>query len=127
MDFYVPPDDRFSPVKLSEFISNSIRAIVHFVIPEVKSVFEGSIRNFESFGQMRKDLYSSHRRSILEGVVMEKLKALLPEEFIKEVVRVVKENPLKFPIPEVIASEPITLPTNVRLCREESNVCFVAL
>ncbi|RRT84554.1 hypothetical protein B296_00004079, partial [Ensete ventricosum] len=112
LDFYVPPDDRFSPVKLSEFISNSIRAIVHFVIPEVKSVFEGSIRNFESFGQMRKDLYSSHRRSILEGVVMEKLKALLPEEFIKEVVRVVKENPLKFPIPEVIAGEPITLSTN---------------
>ncbi|KAJ8465789.1 hypothetical protein OPV22_028341 [Ensete ventricosum] len=105
LDFYVPPDDRFSPVKLSEFISNSIRAIVHFVIPEVKSVFEGSIRNFESFGQMRKDLYSSHRRSILEGVVMEKLKALLPEEFIKEVVRVVKENPLKFPIPEVIAAD----------------------
>ncbi|THU44469.1 hypothetical protein C4D60_Mb02t07710 [Musa balbisiana] len=105
LDFYVPPDDRFSPVKLSEFISNSIRAIVHFVIPEVKSVFEGSIRNFESFGQMRKDLYSSHRRSILEGVVMEKLKALLPEEFIKEVVRVVKENPLKFPIPEVIATD----------------------
>lgn len=127
MDFYVPPDDRFSPVKLSEFISNSIRAIVHFVIPEVKSVFEGSIRNFESFGQMRKDLYSSHRRSILEGVVMEKLKALVPEEFIKEVVRVVKENPLKFPIPEVIASEPITLSTNVRFWQEVSNVCFVAL
>lgn len=127
MDFYVPPDDRFSPVKLSEFISNSIRAIVHFVIPEVKSVFEGSIRNFESFGQMRKDLYSSHKRSILEGVVMEKLKALVPEEFIKEVVRVVKENPLKFPIPEVIASEPITLSTNVRFWQEVSNVCFVAL
>ena len=100
---------------------------MHFVIPEVKSVFEGSIRNFESFGQMRKDLYSSHRRSILEGVVMEKLKALVPEEFIKEVVRVVKENPLKFPIPEVIASEPITLSTNVRFWQEVSNVCFVAL
>lgn len=107
LDFYVPPDERFSPYKLSEFIRNSIQAVVHFVIPEVKSLFEADHNKFESFDQMVKDLYSGGRRGrALEGFVMEKLKGLLPEELFKEVVRGTKENTLKFPLPQIIASEP---------------------
>ncbi|WOL04136.1 linoleate 9S-lipoxygenase A [Canna indica] len=104
LDFYVPPDDRFSPLKLSEFISSSIRAVVHFVIPEVKSLFEGSIKNFDSFGQLSKDLYTQ-RKSFLESVVRERIKDLVPEELYGEVVRVTKENPIKFPVPQVIATD----------------------
>lgn len=33
LDAYVPPDERFSPKKLSEFIENSIQAAVHFLVP----------------------------------------------------------------------------------------------
>ncbi|KAH7681305.1 Linoleate 9S-lipoxygenase protein [Dioscorea alata] len=106
LDFYVPPDERFSPNKLSEFIRNSIQAVVHFVIPEVKSLFEADHNKFESFDQMVKDLYSGGRRGrALEGLVMEKLKGLLPEELFKEVVRGTKENSLKFPLPQIIASD----------------------
>ncbi|KAG6479283.1 hypothetical protein ZIOFF_062746 [Zingiber officinale] len=105
LDFYVPPDDRFSPTKLSEFISNSIRAVVHFVVPEVKSVFEGAVKNFESFEQMSKDLYTAHRKPVAETMVMGRLKALVPKELHDEIGRVMKENPFKFPIPQVIAAD----------------------
>ncbi|XP_074587258.1 putative linoleate 9S-lipoxygenase 5 [Curcuma longa] len=106
LDFYVPPDDRFSPAKLSEFISNSIRAVVHFVVPEVKSLFEGAIKNFESFEQMSEDLYSGHRKpAAAKSMVTGRLKALVPEELHDEIDRVMKENPFKFPIPQVVAAD----------------------
>lgn len=109
LDFYVPPDERFSPVKLSEFITHSIQAVLHFVFPEVKSLLGHDIGNFESFKELTKDLYARpHEPSIVEGVVMEKLKSLLPKDIYKEVIRVMKENPLKFPVPQVIASEPVS-------------------
>lgn len=109
LDFYVPPDERFSPMKLSEFITNSLQAILHFVVPEVKSLLQGNFRNFESFDQITKDLYAGNRSYILEGIVMEKLKTFLPEELFKEVVRLAKANPVKFPVPEVIAGKfPLT-------------------
>ncbi|XP_020107220.1 linoleate 9S-lipoxygenase A-like [Ananas comosus] len=106
LDFYVPPDERFSPVKLSGFITHSIQAVLHFVFPEVKSLLGHNIGNFESFKELTKDLYARrHEPSIVEGVVMEKLKSLLPKDIYKEVIRVTKENPLKFPVPQVIATD----------------------
>ena len=103
LDFYVPPDERFSQSKLSEFIANSLQAILHFVVPEVKSFFQGDLSSFESFDQVTKDLYAGKRSCVLEGMVMERLKTYLPEELFKEVIRMTKENPVKFPVPQVIA------------------------
>lgn len=103
LDFYVPPDERFSPIKLSEFITISLQAIIHFVIPEVKSLFHRDRGNFESFEEVTKDLFAGRQSHHIEGMVMNKLKTFLPEELYKEVIRMTKENPVKFPVPQVIA------------------------
>ncbi|ONK57843.1 uncharacterized protein A4U43_C09F4760 [Asparagus officinalis] len=118
LDFYVPPDERFSPSKLSEFITNSLQAILHFVIPEVKSLFQGDHGNFESFEQVTKDLYAGKRSYILEGKVMDKLKSFLPEELFKEVLRMTKGNPVKFPVPQVIAADEYAWKTDEEFARE---------
>lgn len=102
---YVPPDERVSPQKLSELISNSIQASLHFILPEAKLLFtNASTGSFESFDEIR-DLFTSSRSQVLEGWVADKLKSMLPPEIFKKITRASKENLTKFPLPQVIAGD----------------------
>ncbi|PKA66701.1 putative linoleate 9S-lipoxygenase 5 [Apostasia shenzhenica] len=120
LDFYVPPDERFSPAKLSEFISSSVQAVIHFVLPEVKSLFEGNSGHFDSFGQIAGDLYSGGNGSlVLERIIVEKLKEYLPEDLFKEVLKASKDAPsIKFPLPQVIAVDQFAWRTDEEFARE---------
>ncbi|XP_078170260.1 linoleate 9S-lipoxygenase 5-like isoform X1 [Carex rostrata] len=119
LDYYVPPDDRFSPVKFSEFIASAIQAVIHFVIPEVKSLFEGDINNFRSFEQLKRDLYAEPRRSpAFEMMAMEKLKTLVPDEVYNDVTKEIKHYPVKFPLPQVIAADENAWRTDEEFARE---------
>ncbi|XP_058196669.1 probable linoleate 9S-lipoxygenase 7 isoform X2 [Rhododendron vialii] len=103
LDMYVPPDERVSPQKLSELISNSIQAGLHFILPEAKLLFtNASTGSFESFDEIC-DLFTSSRSQVLEGWVAEKLKSMLPPEIFKKITRASKKNRTKFPLPQVIA------------------------
>ncbi|XP_020675596.1 linoleate 9S-lipoxygenase 6 [Dendrobium catenatum] len=124
LDFYVPPDERFSPTKLSEFISSSIQAVIHFVLPELTSLLKGSnIINFESFDQISKDLYTRRnvqsRQANIERIVLEKLKEFLPEDIFKEVIKIAKNTTtIKFPIPQVIEVDQFAWKTDEEFARE---------
>ena len=103
LDIYVPPDERFSPKKLSEFISKSIQASVHLLIPEAKSVLKQDSSSFHSFEETR-SMFSSNK-SRVEGWVKEELKKMVPDKLFKEVIQASKKNPLKFPLPQIIEGE----------------------
>ncbi|OMP07928.1 Lipoxygenase [Corchorus olitorius] len=100
LDTYVPPDERFSPKKLSEFIANVIQATAHFLLYEAKSSSRDS-SSFESFDEIR-DLYSENRSQVKKGQVREKMKKLLPNELLKQVSHASIEDHIKFPLPHVI-------------------------
>uniref|UniRef100_A0A3N7G2T8 Lipoxygenase n=1 Tax=Populus trichocarpa TaxID=3694 RepID=A0A3N7G2T8_POPTR len=109
LDIYVPPDERFSPKKLSEFISNSIQATVHFIITEADSLFKQDSSSFESFDEIH-DMFSSKRSKAVEGKakdklkgkVKERLKKLVPDVLFKEITYAGKEDLAKFPLPQII-------------------------
>jgi lipoxygenase len=103
LDIYVPPDERFSPKKLSEFISKSIQASVHLLIPEAKSLLKQDSSSFHSFEETR-SMFSSNK-SRVEGWVEEELKKMVPDKLFKEVIQASKKNPLKFPLPQIIEGE----------------------
>lgn len=102
LDIYVPPDERFSPKKLSEFIGNSIRATVHFLIPEAKSLLNQD-SSFQSFDEIR-SLFSSNRSQKVEGWLTQKLQKLVPEQLFKRITHASKGDPMTFPEPQIIAS-----------------------
>ncbi|KAL6211026.1 hypothetical protein ACLB2K_016254 [Fragaria x ananassa] len=94
LDIYVPPDERVSPKKKSEFISNSIQGALHFLILEGK----GS-KHIESFDEIDA-MFSANESLVIEGSLKEKLKAMVPDEFYK--THAIKKT-LKFPLPQIIA------------------------
>ncbi|XP_059594252.1 linoleate 9S-lipoxygenase 6 [Vitis vinifera] len=101
LDIYVPPDERFSPKKLSEFIENSVQAIVHFPLPEAQSIDEQESNSFESLEEI-KDIFSRHKRQGVEGWIAEELKSLVSDDLFKEIKEASKKDPMKFPLPKII-------------------------
>ncbi|XWS36628.1 hypothetical protein CRYUN_Cryun20dG0101300 [Craigia yunnanensis] len=100
LDTYVPPDERCSPKKLSEFIANTIQTTAHFLLPEAKSLSHDS-SSFESFDEIR-DLYSDNRSQVMKGTVTEKMKKIIPAELFKEITHASKQDDIKFPLPQII-------------------------
>jgi lipoxygenase len=108
LDFYIPPDERFSPGKLAEVLTLGVQAVTHFVVPEMKTLIQGN--NFKSMEQLTRDLYSKPSQPAVDGEVMERLKTSVPSnKTYKQVAKNVKENPVKFPTPQVIQRELLCL------------------
>ncbi|XP_058094148.1 linoleate 9S-lipoxygenase A-like [Magnolia sinica] len=101
LDIYIPPDERFSPSKMSEFLSNSIQAIEHFLIPETKALSQQD-SGFESFDQLH-DMFSGS--AALDNWMEVKLKNLVSDKVYREIVRASKlrESCMKFPLPQIMA------------------------
>ncbi|KAL2488318.1 Linoleate 9S-lipoxygenase 5 [Forsythia ovata] len=102
IDIYAPPDERFSPKKLSELISNVIQAAMRLVIPEAKAMFKEGSSHFESFNEIAQ-LFTSTRDQGEEESVVKNLKQAVPDDLRKKIKQVIKKNPVKFPLPEIIA------------------------
>ncbi|KAL2532344.1 Linoleate 9S-lipoxygenase 1 [Abeliophyllum distichum] len=80
IDIYAPPDERFSPKKQSELISNAIQAAMCLVIPEAKAMFKEGSSHFESFNE-RAQLFTSTRDQGEEECVVKNLKRAVPDDF----------------------------------------------
>ncbi|KAM7521900.1 hypothetical protein LguiA_011802 [Lonicera macranthoides] len=102
LDIYVPQDERLSPKRLSEFISNAIEATAHFVLPEAKLLFQDGSGHFKSFNEIR-HLFTANRSQVKEGRFVKKVKDLVPEELFKMIQHARIKNPVKFPLPQIIA------------------------
>ncbi|XP_066357470.1 probable linoleate 9S-lipoxygenase 4 [Miscanthus floridulus] len=119
LDFYIPPDERFSPTKLAEVLTLAVQAVTYFVLPESKALFHGNTNSFRSFDQLKGDLYRKPQQPVVDGQVMDKLKTSVPShETYKQVSKMVKETPVKFPIPQVIEHEPEAWRTDEEFARE---------
>ncbi|KAF7825888.1 linoleate 9S-lipoxygenase 6 [Senna tora] len=101
---YVPPDERCSPRKLKELQENSVQAIVHFLIPEAKSLFEHNSHSFQSFEEII-NMFSGKRNQRIEGRFKERMKNILVHELHKAITHASHKTSVQYPLPQIISED----------------------
>lgn len=102
IDSCIPPDERFSPQKLLEFVKKVIQATLHFVVSQGGSVSREETNQFKSFSEI-KELFSGKKTQEVEEWVIKKLEARLPIEIFKEIKQGFKHYTANFPMPQLFA------------------------
>ncbi|XP_031113123.1 probable linoleate 9S-lipoxygenase 5 [Ipomoea triloba] len=100
LDIYVPRDERFNHVKFSDFLAYAVKSLGQVLVPEIASLFDKTINEFDSFEDILK-LYDGGAK-LPNGNSANRFKGCISLELIKELVRSDGERFLKFPIPDVI-------------------------
>ncbi|ERN00823.1 hypothetical protein AMTR_s00103p00053720 [Amborella trichopoda] len=100
LDIYVPRDERFGHLKMSDFLAYALKSIVQFLVPEIKALFDKTPKEFDSFEDVMK-MYEGGVK-LPETQALDTLKGLIPFEMIKELLRTDGERFLNYPLPQVI-------------------------
>eukprot|EP01018_Ginkgo_biloba_P032635 Gb_15016 [translate_table: standard] len=103
LNILVPRDERFGHLKMSDFLAYALKSVVQFLVPELKSVFDPTPNEFDSFDDVMK-LYSDGIK-LHDNPILEAAKDLIPLELIKELVRTDGEKLLKYPYPQVVVAD----------------------
>lgn len=99
LNVYVPRDERFGPVKMSDLLAYVLKSIPQVLKPEIRDLLVGNKNEFESMEEVLK-LYEGGLE--LPDGILKHISDSTPEEMFKELFRTDGERFLKFPVPQVI-------------------------
>ncbi|KAL3330107.1 hypothetical protein AABB24_034123 [Solanum stoloniferum] len=116
LDIYVPRDERFGHIKLSDFLTYALKSIVQFLIPEFQALFDSTPDEFDSFEDVLK-LYEGGIK-LPQGPFLKALTDSIPLEILKEIIRTDGEGKFKFPTPQVIQEDKSSWRTDEEFARE---------
>jgi len=102
LNIYVPRDERFGHLKLSDLLAYSLKSVVQFLVQELKSLFD-STNEFDSFEDIMK-LYSDGIK-LPNNPILDAAQHLIPFELIKEFLTTDGQKLHKFLLPQVVATE----------------------
>lgn len=105
LNVYVPRDEQFGHVKFSDFLAYALKSVAQVLLPEVKSLCDKTINEFDTFEDVF-DVYEGSFK-LPSGALQSKIRELIPYEILRELVRNDGEKFLKFPVPDVIKGRPI--------------------
>ncbi|XP_010277584.1 PREDICTED: probable linoleate 9S-lipoxygenase 5 [Nelumbo nucifera] len=115
LDIYVPRDERFGHLKMSDFLAYALKSLVQFLLPELKAFCDNTPNEFDTFQDVL-DLYEGGIQ--LPKGVLDSVKEAIPLEMLKELVRTDGEQLLKFPMPQVIQEDKFAWRTDEEFARE---------
>ncbi|KAK4378958.1 hypothetical protein RND71_000820 [Anisodus tanguticus] len=116
LDIFVPRDERFSPLKMSDFAATGLKSIFQFIVPGFLALFHKTPLEFDSFKDMLK-LYEGGIKLPSKSFV-DKIGDHLPLELLKELVRSDGDYAFKFPMPQVIREDKSAWATDEEFARE---------
>ncbi|KAM7259906.1 hypothetical protein ACFE04_015647 [Oxalis oulophora] len=116
LNIYVPRDERFSSIKFSDFLAYAFKSLVQVLVPEVASLCDKTINEFDSFDDVL-NLYEGGIKLPSEQT-LGKLREYIPWEMLKELVRNDGEQLPKFPKPDVIKADKSAWRTDEEFARE---------
>ncbi|KAM1095501.1 hypothetical protein EV1_010459 [Malus domestica] len=115
LNIYVPRDERFGHLKLSDFLVYALKSIAQFIKPELESLLDQTPNEFDSFEDVRK-LYEGGI-PLPEGL-LQHIGDSIPSEMFKEIFRTDDAKLLKFPMPQVIKEDKSAWRTDEEFARE---------
>ncbi|KAK3000405.1 hypothetical protein RJ639_020401 [Escallonia herrerae] len=116
LKIYVPRDERFSHLKMSDFAAYALQSIFQFLIPEFEALFDRTPSEFDTFEDVLK-LYEEGI-PIPNNNLLESIREKIPFEMIKELLRSDRERPFKFQLPQVIKEDRSAWRTDEEFARE---------
>ncbi|XP_051144559.1 probable linoleate 9S-lipoxygenase 5 [Andrographis paniculata] len=116
LSIYVPRDEKFSQLKMSDFVAYGLKSIFQFLAPEFEALFDKTPSEFDSFEDVLK-LYEGGI-DVSNKSLLQKIREHIPFEMIKELLRSDGEGPFKFPLPQVIKEDKFAWRTDEEFGRE---------
>ncbi|KAK1267009.1 putative linoleate 9S-lipoxygenase 5 [Acorus gramineus] len=113
LDIYVPRDERFGHLKMSDFLGYALKSVVQVLLPELKAVFDKTPDEFDTF----EDTYKLYDGGI-KLMKLDFVRDFIPFEMIKELLRTDGEGLYKFPTPQVIQDSKTAWRTDEEFARE---------
>lgn len=113
---YVPSDERFAHLKMSDFAGYSIKAIVQGILPAIRTYVDLTPGEFDSF----EDILKLYRGGLkLPSIpALEELRKSFPVQLIKDLLPVGGSYLLKFPKPDIIKENEVAWRTDEEFARE---------
>ncbi|XP_076941070.1 putative linoleate 9S-lipoxygenase 5 [Bidens hawaiensis] len=112
LNIYVPREERFGHLRMSDFLAQGLEAILKFLLPEFQALFDDTFDEFDTFEDFLK-LYNGGIK-LPQGPALNKI----PLQFFKELVRSDGEGLLKYSTPQVIQDNLSAWSTDEEFARE---------
>ena len=100
LSIYVPKDERFGHVKLSDFLGFGLKSIGQFLVSELQALADSTPTEFDNFDDVLK-MYEGGIK-LPEGPLLETIRKNIPFELLKALSETDGEGLGKFPMPQVI-------------------------
>lgn len=100
LNIYVPRDEQFGHLKLSDFLAYALKSIAQVLLPELEALADSTPTEFDTFEDLLK-LYEGGFK-LPEGPLLDNVKENIPFELLKELIRTDGEGYSRFPMPKVI-------------------------
>ncbi|XP_043691955.1 probable linoleate 9S-lipoxygenase 5 [Telopea speciosissima] len=116
LDIYVPRDERFGHLKMSDFLAYAFKSINELLYPELKDFCERTPYEFETFQDVL-ELYEGGIQ-LLNGPTLNKIENKIHLELLKKLIPSDGEGILKYPMPQVIKEDKFAWRTDEEFARE---------
>ncbi|KAK9732539.1 hypothetical protein RND81_04G005700 [Saponaria officinalis] len=116
LDVYVPRDERFGHLKMSDFLGYALKSLTQDLAVGLESIFDKTPNEFDSFKD-ELDLYEGGNKLPLDGLA-EKIRENIPFEFLKAFLQVDGAPLFKLPMPDVIKEDKTAWRTDEEFARE---------
>ncbi|KAI3445331.1 hypothetical protein Pfo_001996 [Paulownia fortunei] len=116
LNIYVPRDERFGHLKMSDFLAYGLKSIFQFLLPEFKYLCDSISNEFDSF-ENALEIYEGGFK-LPDGPLLKSVYDNIPLELLKELLPSDDEGLFKFPMPTVIQEDKSAWRTDEEFTRE---------
>ncbi|KAL2942082.1 putative linoleate 9S-lipoxygenase 5 [Bienertia sinuspersici] len=113
---YVPRDEQFNHLKMSDFLGDSLKSISKTLAGLVGAVIDKTPKEFDSFDEVMEMFKGGIR--LPESSFLDQIKEKLPSQFLKSLAQNDGTPVLKFPMPDIIKEDKSAWRTDEEFGRE---------